>query len=155
MMTEALSTKGPLDGIVPEYAKLGHRVWTDIHPKFTPKEFEEPEKMEVAFLYKIHAARLLAGVPFRILDTVRDNPKSAHGELPCAAVDLQVLNSYERSRVVRSCYAVGFIRVGCYPGTDGKYKGQTKRDGGGIHVDGSRTKPQDRLWTRGMKKTAF
>lgn len=148
-----LDDRGPLEGVVPEYANLGHSVWDEIAPKgdqpgFLPKEFEDPAKMEVGFLRLLHKARLIAKVPFRIIDTIRGDPKSAHGEVPCACADLQVMNSFERSRVVRSLYTVGFVRVGVYPGTDGP----NKKDGGGIHVDASRTKPQDRLWTQKISK---
>ena len=147
-----LTDKGPLDGVPKEFARLDHPVWKKIAPKFTPKEFKEPEKMDAGFLLRLYRARILAGVPFRPISTVRKSIKSAHGEIPCCAIDLQVLNSYERSRVVRSCYEVGFIRVGVYPGTDGTYKGKKKRDGGGVHVDGSRSKPQDRMWTMKIRK---
>lgn len=147
---------GPLDGVQAEYARLSHPVWKEIapigQPGFIPGEFEEPEKMEVEFLRLLHKARIIAKVPFRILDTVRPDPASAHGELPCACCDLQVLDSFERSRVVRALYAVGFTRVGVYPGTDGEYEGKKKKDGGGVHVDGSRSKPQDRLWTQKIAK---
>lgn len=153
MTMTALSDKGPLDGVKPEFAKLDHPVWKEIWPEFTPKEFEAPEKMDVHFLRLLYKARKLAGVPFRIIDTLRDDPRSAHGEVPGIAADLQVLNSYERSRVTRSAYAVGFIRVGVYQGSDGEYKGRRKRDGGGVHLDASRTKPQDHLWTMKIRKT--
>lgn len=148
-----LSDKNPLDGIAPEFATAGHSVWYEIEPKgavpgFLPKEFEEPEKMEVGFLRLLYKARIIAKVPFLVIDTIRGDPRSAHGEIPCACADLQVMNSFERSRVVRSLYAVGFIRIGVYPGTDGL----GKKDGGGIHVDASRIKPQDRLWTQKIAK---
>ena len=143
---------GPLDLIEPELATLDHSVWDHIYPELQPCEFRHPEKMDVAFLARLWEARKMADVPFRIISSVRGGPKSAHGEVPCCAVDLQVLNSYERSRVVRSCYKVGFIRVGIYSGSDGKYKDKKKRDGGGVHVDGSREKPQDRLWTMKIRK---
>lgn len=152
-----LSVKGPLKGVSPQFAYLDHPVWDEIAPKdgkggFKQSEFEKPEAMEVEFLRLLYKARQLAGCPFRILDTVRDDPRSAHGEIPCAAVDLQVLNSWERSRVIRAAYEVGITRVGIYPGTDGEYKGSKKKDGGGIHLDASRTKPQDRVWTKGIPK---
>ena len=152
-----LSDKGPLNNLIPTFAKLNHPVWDEIAPRgggpgFLPTEFEQPEKMDVHFLRLLYKARIIAKVPFRVLDSVRKDPFSAHGEEPCCAVDLQVLTSYERSRVVRAAYFVGFVRVGIYPGSDGEYKGKTKRDGGGVHLDASRTKPQDHLWTLKIRK---
>lgn len=148
----ALLNVGPLDGLKREFATLDHPIWIEISKHFGSDEFEKPEKMDVNFLRVMFKARKLAGVPFRIINTLRDDSRSAHGEVPGIAVDLQVLNSYERSRVVRSAYAVGFIRVGVYMGTDGKYKGLRKRDGGGVHLDASSVKPQDHLWTMKIRK---
>ncbi len=147
-----LTNKGPLDEIEPEHATLDHPVWEELLPEFEIDEFESPEKMDVGFLRLIIKARRLAGCPFRVLDTVRDSSRSAHGEDPCAATDLQAVNSWERSRIVRAAYAVGFIRVGVYPGSDGVLNGRPRRDKGGIHIDGSRTKPQDRLWTMKLRR---
>lgn len=152
-----LSDKSPLSHLVPSFAKLDHPVWNEIAPRdgmpgFLPSEFEAPEKMDVHFLRLLYKARIIAKVPFRVIDSVRGDLSSAHGEEPCCAVDLQVLTSYERSRVVRAAYFVGFVRVGVYPGSDGEYKGKTKRDGGGVHLDASRTFPQDRMWTMKIRK---
>lgn len=152
-----LRDDGPLDDVPAEYATLDHPVWAEIAPRpgkggFLPSEFESPELMDVGFLRLLYAARQWAGVPFRILDTVRGDPRSAHGELPCAAVDLQLLTSYERGRINRACITVGFVRIGIYPGTDGSYLGKRKKDGGGFHVDGSRSKPAA-CWTRGIQRT--
>lgn len=143
----ALSDKGPLDDIVPTFATLDHEVWDEIAPEFLPSEFEDPEKMDVSFLRLFHKARMEAGVPFRIIDTLRDDSRSAHGEVPGIAADLQVLNSRERSRIVRAAYGVGFIRVGVYRGSHGFYKGMKKKDGGGVHLDASRNKSSDHMWT--------
>lgn len=142
-----LFAEGPLDRIEPEFAKLDHPIWVQIYPQFKPEEFEDPEKMDVGFLVLLHKARIMAGVPFRVLDTLRDDSRSAHGEVPGIAVDLQVVNSRERSRIVRSAYAVGFVRVGVYPGSTGLYKGKKKKDGGGVHLDASRKKSSDHMWT--------
>ncbi len=142
-----LLSEGPLDNIEPEFAKLGHPVWDCIYPEFKPDEFEDPENMDVGFLTLLHKARIIAGVPFRVLDTLRDDSRSAHGEIPGIAVDLQVINSRERSRIVRSGYAIGFTRIGVYPGSTGLYKGLQKKDGGGVHLDASRKKSSDHLWT--------
>lgn len=146
-----LLNEGPLAATQPEYANLSHPVWGEIFPEFKPHEFEEPAKMDIHFLRKLHEARLLADVPFRILDSVRGDPRSAHGELPCTAVDLQLLNAYERMRVMRALILVGFTRIGVYPGTSGMYKGMKKKDGGGLHVDGSRSKPSA-FWTMKLPK---
>jgi hypothetical protein len=142
-----LTDVGPLDHLEPEYATLDHPVWEEISEFFSPSEFEAPEKMDVGFLRILFVARSESGVPFRILDTLRDDSRSAHGELPGIAVDLQVLNSRERSRITRAAYAVGFIRVGIYEGSSGTYKGKPKKDGGGLHLDASRTKSSDHMWT--------
>lgn len=143
----SLSEVGPLDGIEPEFATLDHPVWNEIAPEFLPHEFEDPERMDVGFLRLLYQARIEADCPFRVLDTLRDDSRSAHGEVPGVAVDLQVINSRERSRVVRGSYAVGFIRVGVYEGSHGIYKGMRKKDGGGVHIDASRTKSSDHMWT--------
>lgn len=142
-----LSSAGPLDDIIPTYALLDHEVWGEIFPEFRPSEFEAPEKMDVGFLRLLRKARVMADVPFRILDTLRDDSRSAHGEEPGIAVDLQCLNSRERSRIVRAAYVVGFIRVGIYEGSHGLYKGHQKKDGGGVHLDASRNKSSDHMWT--------
>jgi hypothetical protein len=142
-----LSDVGPLDHLEPEYATLDHPVWEEISEFFSPSEFEAPEKMDAGFLRLLFVARSEAGVPFRIIDTLRDDSRSAHGDEPGIAADLQVLNSRERSRVIRAGFAVGFIRVGCYEGSHGTYKGMVKKDGGGVHLDASRTKSSDHMWT--------
>ncbi len=142
-----LPSVGPLDGLDPVLALLSHPVWQDIEQYFKPREFKEPERMDVWFLRLLFRARVEAEVPFRILDSLRDDSRSAHGEQPGIAVDLQVLNSRERSRVVRGAFAVGFIRVGVYEGSHGIYKGMQKKDGGGVHLDASRTKSSDHMWT--------
>jgi hypothetical protein len=142
-----LTTIGPLNDVEPEFATLDHPVWEEIKRFFSPSEFEAPEKMDVGFLRLLFQARLEAEVPFRILDTLRDDSRSAHGEEPGIAVDLQLLNSRERSRITRAAYLVGFLRVGVYEGSSGTYKGQVKKDGGGLHLDASRTKSSDHMWT--------
>ena len=146
-MPVILSSVGPLQDIEPEFAHVLHGVWEEISPHFKLGEFESPEKMDVGFLQLLFKARQIAGVPFRILDTLRDDSRSAHGEEPGIAVDLQALNSRERSRIIRSAYAVGFVRVGCYEGSHGIYHGMKKKDGGGVHLDASRVKSPDHLWT--------
>ena len=145
---------GPLGRIPEEYATLDHPVWEEIAPELLPKEFEQPESMDVAFLRMLSGARRRAGVPFRILDTVRDDDRSAHGELPCCVVDLQVLSSRERGRVVKACYYEGFERVGVYEGSDGFYKKVWCRDKGGVHIDASRYKPNEVMWTMRIRSTS-
>lgn len=146
-----LTDLSPLAGITPEYAVLDHPVWAEISEHFTPKEFEEPEKMDVGFLRLLFRTRVLAGFPFRILDTIRGDPRSAHSELPCAAADLQLLNAWERGRANRAAVTVGFVRCGIYPGTDGYYQTRKKKDGGGFHLDASRAKGAA-CWTRGIQR---
>lgn len=144
---------GPLGNTPEEYAVLSHPVWDEIAPEFLPKEFELPESMDVAFLRMLCRSRRRAGVPFRILDTVRDDDRSAHGELPCCVVDLQVLSSGERFKIVKACILEGFERVGTYQGSDGMYRGEWRRDKGGVHVDASRTKPNEVMWTMRIRST--
>lgn len=146
-----LHSESPLHGVEPQFADLTHSVWEEIYPFFVPGEFEQPRTMDVGFLRLLTEARILADVPFRVLDTVRGDPRSAHGEEPCTAVDLQLLNSYERQRAVRGAVIAGFVRVGIYPGTSGEFRGMRKKDGGGLHLDASRTKPP-RFWTMGIPK---
>ncbi len=150
----SLSEEGPLVRAPIERAVVTHEVWNDIFYKkgvggFYMDEFEQPEMMEVEFLYLLYKARVIAGVPFRVLASYDGdrNIRSAHAEMPCAAVDLQCLNPFERMRIVRAAIAVGFVRIGIYEGTYGEYKGLEKRDGGGIHLDASRHKPPG-IWTR-------
>lgn len=139
---------GPLQDVVPSFATLDHEVWEAIYPELQPHEFEDPEKMDVGFLRLLYRARIEAGVPFRILDTLRDDSRSAHGEEPGIAVDLQCLNSKERFKIVGAGLKVGFERIGIYRGTDGVYKGQPKKDGGGVHLDASRHKSSKHMWTK-------
>lgn len=141
-----LHPRSPLAAIAPERAVFGHVVWAEISPFFRQDEFEDSEKMDVGFLRLLTEARILADVPFRILDTIRGDSRSAHGEDPCTAVDIQLLNAYERGRAIRGACAAGFVRVGIYPGTSGEFRGMRKKDGGGLHLDASRTKPPA-FWT--------
>ena len=145
---------GPLGHIAEEYATLDHPVWDEIAPELLPKEFEQPESMDVAFLRMLWRARRRADVPFRIIDTVRDDDRSAHGELPCCVVDLQVISSRERFKIVKACILEGFERVGAYEGSDGEYRGKHRRDKGGVHVDASRYKPNEVMWTMRIRSTS-
>jgi len=131
-----------------EFAKFDHPVWDEIYPELQPYEFEDAEKMEVGFLRRLHKARKIAGVPFRILDTLRNDSRSAHGEVPGIAVDLQCLNSQERFKIVKAGLEVGFERIGVYEGSNGIYKGKRKKDGGGVHLDMSESKSQGHIWTK-------
>ena len=139
---------GPLHDVIPTLATLDHPIWEEIYPEFESREFEDPEKMDVGFLRLLYEARIEADVPFRILDTLRDDSRSAHGEEPGIAADLQCLNSRERFKIVGAAYKVGFERVGIYRGTDGHYKGKPKKDGGGVHLDASRHKSSEHMWTK-------
>ncbi len=131
-----------------ESAKLDHPVWDEIFPEFKPDEFEDPEKMGVEFLRRLHKARKLAGVPFRVLDTLRDDSRSAHGDVPGIAVDLQCLNSRERFIIFKAALDVGFERIGIYRGTNGMFRGKKKKDGGGVHLDMSESKSSEHMWTK-------
>lgn len=138
----------PLDARVPLAAADDPRVWADVAPYLAPREFRSPGRMDANFLRLLAKARKIAGVPFRIISDARTPEHnadvggaghSAHTELPCACVDLQVRDNEERYHVLTGLMAVGFLRIGIYPG---------QLDGaGGIHVDASRTNPAPRLWT--------
>ncbi len=132
-----------------ERAALDHPVWREIAVWFAPEEFRFPEAMDAGFLRRLADARQRARVPFRIVSDHRPPehnarvggvPRSAHLEVPCRAVDLQVANNEERFRIVAALLAERFERIGIYP---------ARPDGSGsVHVDASQIHPAPRLWTR-------
>lgn len=137
-----------------ERATHEHPVWLEIAPELRPAEFRYPWDMSPAFLRRLHRARRLAGVPFRIVsdhrppernDAAGGASQSAHMEAPCCAVDLRVLDNHERYQVLRALFAVGFERIGIYKPTPWQIQ-QYGKGSGSIHVDDSPTNPRPRVW---------
>lgn len=143
----------PLAGKPAATATAGHPVWGEIRPDgthggFIASEFQRPEEMDVEFLRLLHRIRHDAGVPMRIISDARPPDqdigasKSAHKKRPCRAVDLHVINSYERACIVLAAARNGVVRIGVYPGKDG--------DAGSVHLDAEThaENPSPRIWTR-------
>ena len=132
-------------------ATADHPVWALIAPRdgrggFLRSEFSDPDEMDADFLEWLWTVRQDAGVPFRVISSARDPhgnvgaTRSAHKIRPCKAVDLQVENNRERSRVVSTAVLHGCTRIGIYPAhPDG---------GGGVHLDREESLDQDVMWTR-------
>lgn len=133
------------------FAVANHAIWHDIGPELTPKDFQNPEKMDVDFLRLASRIRRQSGVPFRIVSDARTpdtNPgaeKSAHLELPCKALDLRVLTNAERMQLVKTALACGVRRIGVYPPTEDQ-KTTFGKASGSVHLDASTENPQDVLW---------
>jgi len=113
---------------------------------FTADEFNSPddgtsgENMDSTFALKLDQLRHMCGFPFKITSGYRTavhNRKvggagsSAHTE--GLAVDIQARTSGEKFRIVANALLLGFNRVGVYSGH--------------IHIDDSKTLPQNVLWT--------
>lgn len=143
----------PLTGKPTVRAHAGHPVWDEIKPVeefggFVAGEFNEPEAMDVEFLRLLYRIRMDAGVPMRIISDARPPggdigaSKSAHKKRPCRAVDLHVVNSYERARITVAAIQNGIRRWGTYPGKDG--------DAGSLHIDAEThpENPSPRNWTK-------
>jgi hypothetical protein len=135
------------------FAHLNHAVWGEIAPELTPKDFNEPEQMDVDFLRLLSRMRRDrdCGVPFRVVSDARDpegsvgSTQSAHKERPCKAVDLRALNNAERWKIVTTALAHGIRRIGIYPPTPGQIA-QFGKGSGSVHVDASTVNAQDRIW---------
>ena len=117
--------------------------WNQIK-HFARKEFGHAPGVEPdeALVLMLDDAREIAGIPFHITSALRsreDNLRvggardSAH--LTGHAVDLRAPTSRIRSQMLRALLAVGFNRIGIYPGH--------------IHVDTSPGLPQDVVWLGG------
>jgi hypothetical protein len=139
----------PLLHLEPQLAGPGHSIWIHVHPHFQPHEFRFPFEMDAHFLRWLHQVRLAAGVPFRFRSDHRPTDHnttaggavgSAHIPIPCRAVDLAVLNNYERYQVIAAAILLGCTRIGIYPARPD--------NSGSIHLDCSTTHPQPRIWTR-------
>src|SRR4029077_17365525 len=116
-------------------------LWTGLNvTKWKHFQPEEVEGLNESFVSKLDQARDLAQTPFRITSgkrTFLENEQiagavkdSAH--LEGLAVDLYCFLSEERFRIVKALIHVGFNRLGIY-----------KKH---IHVDDSKTLPQNVFW---------
>jgi hypothetical protein len=145
-----------------------HPVWEAIAPELSPRDFQHPHDMDVAFLRLLSRARRRAGVPFWVVSDRRAPGQagvsgSAHEAIPCRCVDLRVTSNEHRWRVVVALLLVelpdavwdvvalggaGFNRLGLYPPTD--WQRSTHGPGSGsVHVDGEggdSGKPAPRIW---------
>lgn len=138
------------------FAVANHSVWGEVAPEITPRDFNNPEKMDVDFLRLLSRIRRKCGVPFRIVSDHRTpgtNPgaaKSAHMELPCKAVDLRVLNNPERFKIVRAAFEEGIVRFGIYAPTPEQVKNFGEMSGS-VHLDVSTDNPQGTMWMKWAK----
>jgi len=104
---------------------------------FNKSEFNEPEKMSYPLLVKLDSARDVAGIPFTITSSYREDPdptddeNSAHYE--GLAVDIRAPDGYSRFRIVNALLAAGFLRIGVYDRH--------------VHADVDPNKPAPVLWT--------
>lgn len=123
-------------------------VWMEVALYFVPEEFANPHAMDSSFIRKLYKMRITAGVPFRVTSSyrtpehnerIKGASRSAHTLLPCRAVDLKVINNYERAQVVFAAIAYGIERLGIYPADE--------NGAGVIHIDDSRQHPRPRIWT--------
>lgn len=73
--------------------------------------FPEPEKMDTHFMMRLDAARLIAGVPFIINTSYRDDG-GAHAT--GMAVDIKCEESWVRWEIINALRRVGFNRFGIY-----------------------------------------
>ena len=85
--------------------------WEKIY-YFKPSEFTNPDKIDEAALLKLDQARSIAGVPFNISSSYRDDPNSSHST--GKAFDIRCHNSMWRYFIVESLLRVGFTRIGVY-----------------------------------------
>lgn len=101
---------------------------------FKPDEFNRPDLMSFDLLRMLDKARHLAGLPFIITSSYRDDPgtsaMSEHRE--GRAVDIRVKYEWERFLIVKACLDAGFLRIGVYDRH--------------IHVDVSVWKAPKSLW---------
>lgn len=80
---------------------------------FCREEFSAPDLMDPTLLMKLDLARELAGVPFRITSSYRNNDPGQHGK--GKAVDISCLESGSRILIVISLYRAGFRSIIVYP----------------------------------------
>jgi hypothetical protein len=135
------------------FAHLNHAVWGEIAPELTPKDFNEPEQMDVDFLRLLSRMRRDrdCGVPFRVVSDARDpdgsvgSTQSAHKERPCKAVDLRVLTNAERFKVITTALKHGIVRIGVYPPTEHQ-RATFGKGSGSVHLDASAVNAQRVMW---------
>ena len=85
--------------------------WEKIY-YFKPSEFTNPDKIDEAALLKLDQARSIAGVPFVITSSYRDDPDSSHSK--GNAFDIRCHNSMSRYFMLEALFRVGFTRIGVY-----------------------------------------
>jgi uncharacterized protein YcbK (DUF882 family) len=131
-----------------------HPVWQEIAPEITPGELRHPYRMNVSTLRRLSRVRRRSGVPFRFVSDYRTPVSnaaaggatdSAHMDDPGCAVDLRILSSRERFRLLTAALAEGYTRIGCYPPTDHQRRTWGKNSGS-VHLDDSPTRPQEVIW---------
>lgn len=117
---------------------------------FKPSEFVAPDLMDAEFVRFLDRVRERAGVPIRVVSTVRTvahnaevggAPRSAHLDVPCKAGDIAPLAGLSqaeidawRSVVLDALRAEGCTRVGIYP--DHLHADMTGQDVGGSRPSG-------------------
>ncbi len=79
---------------------------------FKPKEFNSPEKMDQGLINRLDSARAIAGIPFRITSSFREDDDKSHAL--GKAVDIAVPNSAVRQIIGDAVRLAGFHRVGIY-----------------------------------------
>lgn len=138
-------------------------IWEEIKPENILQEhFKNPFKMDpdwLRLLAKIQRRANAICVEYklprvelgkRIISDYRDDQananavgakNSAHKELPCRCCDIdikekdEITDSIERFVIMKAALDCGVLRIGLYV------------DRGAIHLDGSKTLPQPRIWT--------
>lgn len=103
--------------------------WDHLH-YFSPSEFVEPDRMSEELLYRLDSAREIAGMPFHLTSTYRENDPRSHGE--GLAADIACSTSRDRFTMIHALLTANFKRIGIYPNH--------------IHVDVSKTRPLRVFW---------
>lgn len=90
--------------------KMTPELWSRI-THFSPDEFVAPEKMSFFLLCRLDAARSIAGIPFIINSSYReDSPSHKNG----VAVNVAASMSTTRYLVVQGAIMADFQRIGVY-----------------------------------------
>lgn len=74
--------------------------------------FPAPEKMSRRLMLSLDKARELAGIPFIITSSYRENDELAHGD--GEAVDIRAWYGSSKFLIVRAAIDAGFNRIGIY-----------------------------------------
>ena len=107
---------------------------------FSASEFRRPNLMGETFLFTLDQIREDAGFPFHINSSHRTEEEnraaggvrnSSHTEVPCRAVDIKVVNSWQKYQLVSAAMEHGIERIFLY---------KTH-----VHIDLSPTLPRPRL----------